>query len=628
VLFGSVPGKENAMVLTDASVCAPVDEPPAAPSPSHHAGMGAVVHAGGVSFRVWAPFARAVAVAGDFNGWSADAHPLASEGNGYWSVDIPSAGVDDQYKFVIRHGDALLWRNDPYARDVTHSAGNSIVCDPAFDWGDATYGMPPWHELVIYELHVGTFNDAPGGDPGSFESVVNRLDYLRDLGINAIELMPSLEFATDFSWGYNPAHIFAIEEAYGGPAALKRLIRAAHERGIAIILDVVYNHFGPSDLDLWRFDGWSQADRGGIYFYNDRRSQTPWGDTRPDYGRDEVRRFIRDNARFWLEEFRCDGLRWDATAYIRNIYGNSDDPANDIADGWRLMREINDETDARQPWKLHIAEDLRDDERLTRETATGGAGFDTQWDGAFVHPVRATLTVMADGGRNMEALRGAILHRYYGDAFQRVIYTESHDEDANGHSRLPEEIWPGNAGSWFSRKRSTLGAALVFTAPGIPMIFQGQEILEDEWFRDQDPIDWAKLERYAGIHQLYRDLIRLRRNWHDATRGLRGPHVNVYHVNDDDNVIAFHRWEHGGPRDDVVVVLNVANRAFADYRIGFPRGGLWRVRFNSDWSGYSDDFGNHFSYDTVAGGGLADGLPHSGNVGIGPYTAIILSQDG
>jgi 1,4-alpha-glucan branching enzyme len=160
------------------------------------------------------------------------------------------------------------------------------------------------------------------------------------------------------------------------------------------------------------------------------------------------------------------------------------------------------------------------------------------------------------------------------------------------------------------------------------MIFQGQEILEDEWFRDQDPIDWTRLERYAGIHQLYRDLIRLRRNWRDATRGLRGPHVNVYHVNDDDNVIAFHRWEHGGPRDDVVVVLNVANRAFADYRIGFPRGGLWRVRFNSDWSGYSDDFGNHFSYDTVAGGGPADGLPHSGNVGIGPYTAIILSQDG
>src|SRR3954469_6774028 len=188
-------------------------------------------------------------------------------------------------------------------------------------WKDTPYRTRTWDELVIYELHVGTFNDQPGGGPGSFASVVERLAYLKDLGVTAIELMPAMEFALDFSWGYNPAHIFAIEQAYGGPNALKQLVEAAHDHGLAVIFDVVYNHLGPSDLDMWQFDGFSENGKGGIYFYEDRRSQTPWGDTRPDYGRAEVRRLLLDNARYWLEEFRFDGLRWDATAYIRNIYG-------------------------------------------------------------------------------------------------------------------------------------------------------------------------------------------------------------------------------------------------------------------------------------------------------------------
>jgi 1,4-alpha-glucan branching enzyme len=589
--------------------------------------MGAIPYAGGTSFRVWAPFAQAVHVAGTFNGWSPDANPLASQGDGFWSSDVAQARAGDQYKYVIRNGARTLWRRDPYALAVTSSVGNTIITNPRFTWGNDDYRTPAWHEMVIYELHTGTFNDRPGGRPGSFRSVMRKLDYLRDLGVNAVELMPAMEFAADFSWGYNPAQIFAIESAYGGPRALKRLVRAAHLRGIAVIFDGVYNHFGPDDLDLWQFDGWSENDKGGIYFYNDARSVTPWGDTRPDYGRAVVRDYIRDNVRYWLEECRLDGIRWDATAYIRNRYGNNDNPANDIADGWTLMRAINDETDGRQPWKLHIAEDLRDNAWITRDTANGGAGFDAQWDGAFVQPVRAALVNRVDEDRDMHAVRDAIVHRYGSNGFARVIYTESHDEVANGKARVPEEIWPGNAGSWASRKRSTLGAALVLTAPGIPMLFQGQEFLEDAWFRDKQPLDWSRTITYSGIVRLYRDLIRLRRNWYDHTRGLRGPHVNVFHVNDQDKLIAFHRWENGGPRDDVVVIANFANRAYDSYTLGFPRSGAWRVRFNSDWEGYSPDFGNHFSYDTAADRGPMNGLPASGNVAVGPYSAIILSQD-
>ena len=595
--------------------------------PSTLPGMGSILYPGGAAFRVWAPFAASVSVAGTFNEWDATANPLAHEGHGYWSVNVPGALAGHHYKFVIRNGDQTLWRINPYAREVVNSVGNSVLHDPEFDWTGDHFQMPPWNELVIYEMHVGTFNDTQGGEPGTFDDVIPKLPYLRDTGINAVEIMPVLEFPQSFSWGYNPSHPFAVETALGGPQGLQRFVKAAHAHGLAVIMDVVYNHFGPNDLDLWRFDGWSDGNHdGGIYFYDNARIGTPWG-PRPDYGRPEVRQYIRDNALFWLRKYRVDGLRFDAVCRMRNVGGNNNDPGGDLPDGWGLIQWINDDIAATQPWKITIAEDLKNNEWITKETGSGGAGFGSQWDAGFVHPIREAIITQYDHDRNMFAVRDALYHRYNGDAFDRVVYTESHDEVANGRSRVPEEIWPGNAGSYFSKKRSTLGAAMVLTAPGIPLLFQGQEFLEDQYFRDEDPLDWEKLNTFAGIHQLYGDLIRLRRNWFDHTRGLRGQHLHVHHVNNADKVIAFHRWANGGPRDDVIVVANFANRAYDSYTLGFPRGGSWRVRFNSDWSGYSPDFGNQFSYDTAADGGGADNMPCHGNVGLGPYSVIILSQD-
>ncbi len=612
------------------------DNPPATPPPpestaavpSAHPGMGSILLADGAAFRVWAPFADAVSVAGTFNAWSTTADPLASEGNGYWSADIRGPRLGDQYKLVIRHGADVLWKINPYAHEVTGSAGNAIIHDREFDWTGDRFTLPSWNELAIYEMHVGTFHDLPTDGPGTFDDVILKLPYLRELGINAIEIMPVLEFPMSYSWGYNPSQPFAVETALGGPQGLQRFVKAAHQHGIAIIMDVVYNHFGPGDLDLWRFDGWSEPDHdGGIYFYGGDRARTPWGDTRPDYGRPEVRQFLRDNALQWLQKFRADGLRFDATAYIRNIYGNNNDGWNDIPDGWSLLQWLNHEVAASQPWKITIAEDLRNNDWITRGTGTGGAGFGSQWDAEFVHPVRDALIAPNDADRDMGAVQRAIESRYGADAFRRVIYTESHDEDANGHQRMPSEIWPDNPGSYFSRKRSTLGAALVFTAPGIPMIFQGQEFLEDKYFRDDAPLDWSKARTNQGIRQLYTDLLRLRRNWFDHTRGLRGQHVHVHHVNHADKVLAYHRWEQGGPGDDVVVLLNFANRGYADYTIGFPRPGRWRVRFNSDWNGYSADYSNWGSYDAWCVEGGRDTMPGHGSVGLGPYSALILSQD-
>ncbi len=592
--------------------------------------MGAIPSRSGTTFRVWAPHAQAVFVTGTFDEWAGASTPLARDDDGAsdtWSAHVEGVEPGAEYRFTIRTATGDLSRMDPYARQVTNSVGNAVVYDPAaFDWTGDDFTMPGWDDIVIYELHVGTFA-AKGDRRGDFDHAARRLPYLRDLGISAVQIMPPFEFAGGISWGYNPAHLFAIESSYGGPDAFKRFIKAAHEHGIAVIVDVVFNHLGPSDLDLWRFDGWSEGDGGGIYFYNDDRAVTPWGDTRPDYGRGEVRTFLRDSALTWLEEFRCDGLRFDSTLFIRLVNGIPSDPAAVLRDGWSFMAWLNDEIRARQPWKLTIAEDLLSDPRLVTPTQEGGAGFRAQWDAGFVHRIRTAITAADDDDRAMSEVVEAIVGKDRGPAQTRVIYTESHDEVANGQTRVPEAIAPGDAAGWWAKKRATLGSALVLTSPGIPMLFQGQEFLADRWFDDSVAFDWSKAAAHTGILQMHRDLIELRRGGGGMTRGLRGPSVAILRADEEEKILVMHRWSKGGPGDDVIVVANLADRHVDALRVGMPARGRWRVRFNSDSPTYARDFGGHEALDTEADGEPADGLDQSALISVGPYSVIVLSQD-
>ncbi|MBB3839921.1 1,4-alpha-glucan branching enzyme [Runella defluvii] len=591
------------------------------------AGMGAVPHSEGVSFRVWAPNAKAVSVVGDFNSWNKEATPLSHEENGYWSVNVPDATIGQEYKYVLFTEVTELMRNDPYARQLTNSVGNSIVHDPHFDWAnDDSFQMPNWNEMVIYELHIGTFNVKGEGQIGDFYSAIERLDYLKALGINAVEIMPIAEFPGGYSWGYNPAHPFAVESEYGGPLGLKSFVKAAHEKGIAVILDVVYNHFGPTDMDLWQFDGWSENNLGGIYFYNDWRATTPWGDTRPDYGRPEVRQYIRDNALMWLEEYRLDGLRMDMIPYMRNVNADGN-PDNDLAEGYSLIQWINSEIREKFPHKFTVAEDLHTLSSITDSVSNGGLGYSSQWDAQFVHPVREAIIAMHDADRNMDAIAHAITHKYNNDAFQRVIYTESHDEVANGKARVVQEIaGEGDVDNWYAKKRSILGAVLTLTSPGIPMLFQGQALLEDKWFDDTDPIDWNRLSAHKGIAKLYRDLIHLRLNKHQTTAGLSGQHAMVLHLDHELKIIVFYRFRNGGYNDNTLVIINFSQEPAHDFGIRFPQRGHWRLRFNSDWDGYDADFDNHFTSDFISVG-VEDPKHLLVQVPLGAYAALIYSLE-
>jgi 1,4-alpha-glucan branching enzyme len=291
------------------------------------------------------------------------------------------------------------------------------------------------------------------------------------------------------------------------------------------------------------------------------------------------------------------------------------------------MQWINAEIRQLFPGKISIGESMRNNSWVTKDVEAGGAGFNAQWDAEFVHPVRQAIITLDDKLRDAAEVSKAIEHRYDSDAFKRVIYTESHDEIANGRARVPEEIWPGRVDSWFSKKRSTLGAAIVLTSPGIPMLFQGQELLEDRWFHDKDPIDWSRVEGENGILRMYRDLIALRCNRTGVTRGLCGQNIQIYHTDNESKVIAFHRWDKQGPADSVVVVVNMTNQNHDGYVIGFPRAGLWKTRFNSDSNAYGPNFANHPTADVQTREQGADGLPCSGEIDIGPYTVVIFSQD-
>ena len=222
-------------------------------------------------------------------------------------------------------------------------------------------------------------------------------------------------------------------------------------------------------------------------------------------------------------------------------------------------------------------------------------------------------------------MRDALYGRYNGDPFQRVIYTESHDTVGNTGTRLPSQIDPTDPGSFAARKRSMLAAGILLTAPGVPMLFQGQEFLSVGRFADPPaPVDWARLTAHARVLDFYRDLIALRQNRGGATAGLQGSNVDVFHVNDAAKVIAYRRW--AGADSDVIVLANFMNKAYTRYDIGLPAGGTWRVRMNSDDRRYSTDFGGAPSADVVATQTARDGQPFMGGLALGPYSIVVLSR--
>lgn len=553
---------------------------------------------------VWAPNADEVDVElFDGEDGAGRREPMSSTGDGWWWHDADAA-PGTQYLLHLRTGDEHLTRIDPRAREVTNSVGRAVIHgDPGTEgnWTDTDFVPRPLNEWVIYEIHPGTF-------AGSLDGAAERLQHLAELGVTAVELMPVAEFAGHQSWGYNTALPFAVESSYGGPGAMRRFVDAAHALGIAVIVDVVYNHLGPSDLDLWRFDGWAEGGGGGVYFYNDWRAATPWGATRPDYGRPEVRQFLIDNALMWIEEYHVDGLRLDSTVNIRNAHGHGGGDG-DLEEGWSFLRELTATVHGRHPGAVMIAEDLQDDPRITMPIDDGGLGFDLQWSADFVHTVRRALVELADERRELDTVVAAVLGGEGRAA--RIVYTESHDEVANGRTRVPAEIDPHAPTSMHAFRRSVAGAMLMMATPGVPMMFQGQEWGDEDWFDDSRGLQWDRLEQRRGVVRLWGDLIRLRTGRDDRAGGLRGDEVACERSGPDGGVLVIRRWGIGGPDSASVAIVNLGTQPVDGIELGFNETG-WRCVFSSDWAGYHES------------GSDTETLSAPGIASISPYGAALM----
>lgn len=553
--------------------------------------LGSYVHEDGVDFCVWAPFAKDVSLL-QWHEFEWEETPMHADTHGYWSIKEVLAEPGQMYKYRITSHDGTKFdRNDPYARQLTGSDnGSSVIADYSFEWdGNDTYVQTPHSKAIIYELHIGTFNKPDASTSGTFATAIEKLDYLVELGVNYVELMPVTSMADSHGWGYSPNYIFSIENTYGGRHGLLSFVKACHAKGIGIIMDVVYNHFF-KETDLWQFDGWQENDRGGIYFYNDDRGDTPWGG-RPDYGRPEVRQFILDNIAMWFSEYKIDGMRVDSTIYMRNSDGNNDKPALDIPDAWSLLADVNELARKINPNALMIAEDNATNAGIVTASTEGGMGFDAQWEVGFPHVIRDALGITSQTDQSpLEGIAWALTHNYTDKMFDRVIFADSHDTAANGSARLNEEVTPGNAESLSARQRVLLASTLTLTTGGIPMLLQGQEFMQEGAFNEWQMLEWDKTEQFAGIVTAHQHLIGLRLNKYDNTRGLMGNHTEIFHRDDENTVIAYLRKDTGGLRDDTIVIINFSNRSFSDYELVLPNEGTWWVRFNSCWNGYSVDF--------------------------------------
>jgi maltooligosyltrehalose trehalohydrolase len=419
-----------------------------------------------VQFRVWAPKAKQAAVR--IRGAGARVVPLQRAARGVFELAVPNVGPGCDYLYVL---DDRNEYPDPCSRwQPLGSDGPSRIIDPnGFLWDDADWCGVPLDGYIIYELHVATFTPE-----GTFAAARARIPYLKELGVTAIELMPVAEFPGTRNWGYDGVNLYAPHSTYGGPDELKRLVADCHRAGLAIMLDVVYNHLGPEGPTL--------------AVYSDCFSEnylTPWGQALNFDGPDSegVRRFFIDNALYWLTEYHIDALRLDATNRMYDLGPHH--VLAELSERWHEQARLL----GRSAWL--IAESDLNDVRVISPVTEGGQGMDAQWSDDFHHAVHGVVTgsrrgYLADFGRPHDLCKALVEGFVYDGRFseyrrrrhgtssrarpgkQFVVFIQNHDQIANTY-------WGGRLSSLVGLEQQKLAATLLLTAPNVPLLFMGQE---------------------------------------------------------------------------------------------------------------------------------------------------------
>jgi 1,4-alpha-glucan branching enzyme len=469
---------------------------------------------------------------------------------------------------------------------------------------------------VIYQLHVGTFftPNLPGKG-GTFLDVARKIPHLSGLGISAIQLLPIQEFQTQFSQGYNGtdyfspemdfavedadlppyvAHVnalldakglarYAVEDLRGEMNQLKALIDLCHIHGLAVLLDVVYNHaggdWGEPNESIYFFDRQSTdgGNRRSLYF-TDRGHA---GGLVFDFGKPEVRDFLIRNAKFYLDEYRVDGLRYDQVSVIDH---------DGAPHGWSFCQDLTSTLRRHRPGALDNAEYWNVNPYIVKPPLEG-AGFDTTLTDGLRIAIRDAIGNASQPDErplDMTRLARSLWPEGFNEHWQFVQGPENHDIVLEGREQRVARLGhPSDPRSWFGRSRARVATGISLTAPGIPMLFMGQEFLEDKQWSDNFKFHKDLLLHWTGLDhgdkqmldhvRFTRELVGLR--WQYPA--LRGQGFRVVHIHDQNRVLAFHRWVEGEGRD-VMVVVHLSTFTRVGYRIGFPSGGEWREVFNSD----------------------------------------------
>jgi maltooligosyltrehalose trehalohydrolase len=415
------------------------------------------------TFKVWAPVARTVVVR-----IGSKSHPLRKETDGWWQGGIEEAGPGTEYFFQLDGAEPI-----PDPRSASQPKGihgpSQVVDHTRFRWTDDRWQAPPLSSAIVYELHVGTFTPQ-----GTFLSAIERLDHLVQLGISHIELMPVAQFSGNSGWGYDGVNLFAPHQAYGTPDELKQLIDVCHAKGLAVLLDVVYNHLGPVGNYLSRF---------GPYFTDVYHTPWGWAINLDHEGSAEVRRLLIDNALMWLRDYHFDGLRLDA---IHAFYDRS--AIHFLED---LSLAVDSLSAHLERHFVLIAESDLNDPRVVTPREAGGFGIDAQWNDDFHHALHTVLTGENKGYYHdfgsltqlAKALQHVFIYNGIYSAYRRRIHGKP-VKDLSGHRFLAfaqnhDQIGNRAQGDRLSHlaslPKAKIAAALVLTSPFVPMLFQGEE---------------------------------------------------------------------------------------------------------------------------------------------------------
>jgi 1,4-alpha-glucan branching enzyme len=488
----------------------------------------------------------------------------------------PRAG--DCYRFELTRTDGASQRiQDPAARQVESSDLNAcsrVTISSGYVWHDASWHRPGWEYYLIYELHPLRFSNRNTGMT-PLQRLTEELngngrdDYINDLHVTAVELMPVNEFPGDFSWGYNPSFFYAVESSYGTPDQLKQLVDTAHQHGIAVVLDLELNHGGNGDNILWQV---AQDDiRHGTYYDGD----TVWGPM-VHFADDVARHFFVQNAVFLAREYHIDAFRFDMTRPIHN-QDDGNIRLRGSGGGWEFLCEIRRQVKAVDPAILLIAEELPNDWGVTVENASFGCApdghgpFDSQWSDPFHDRFADALA-----GGNLGQLSDVFAS--HGDSWQdELIYTESHDEVGNVDGRIARRGRDGKG--WEMDQIAGVGTVL---ARGVPMLFMGEEAGENIQFGQNwdDRLPLAAYETDPGRNKVrlwWQRMFDVRRG--DLGRFARG-NITVTHLNDANGVIAFTR--DGGK---YLIVLNFKGSDWPHYDVGVQ--GRYQELANTSWPAFN-----------------------------------------